>query len=130
MTREEVMILDMEGCEERAAKIAEETRDASEEILAELSAELDMIEERKNIIKAEAEEKRTEMQKVIEKTFPNASYIFCRDNEGNEYCNMLGGGQAWPHTVILDEDGVIRTIIPRATTYAELKEAIDAILAD
>ena len=65
MTREEVMILDMEGCEERAAKIAEETRDASEEILAELSAELDMIEERKNAIKAEAEEKRTEMQKVI-----------------------------------------------------------------
>ena len=34
MTREEVMILDMEGCEERAAKIAEETREASEEILA------------------------------------------------------------------------------------------------
>ncbi len=65
MTREEVMILDMEGCEERAAKIAEETRDASEEILAELSAELDMIEERKNEIKAEAEEKRAEMQKVI-----------------------------------------------------------------
>lgn len=66
MTREEVMILDMEGCEERAAKIAEETRDASEEILAELSAELDMIEERKNIIKAEAEEKRAAMEAVLE----------------------------------------------------------------
>lgn len=65
MTREEVMILDMEGCEERAAKIAEETRDASEEILAELSAELDMIEERKNIIKAEAEEKRAAMEEVL-----------------------------------------------------------------
>ena len=65
MTREEVMILDMEGCEERAAKIAEETRDASEEILAELSAELDMIEERKNIIKAEAEEKRMAMEEVL-----------------------------------------------------------------
>ena len=59
------MILDMEGCEERAAKIAEETRDASEEILAELSAELDMIEERKNIIKAEADEKRTAMEEVL-----------------------------------------------------------------
>lgn len=66
MTREEVMILDMEGCEERAAKIAEETRDASEEILAELSAELDMIEERKNIIKAEAEEKRAAIEAVLE----------------------------------------------------------------
>ena len=66
MTREEVMILDMEGCEERAAQIAEETREASEEILAELSAELDMIEERKNIIKAEAEEKRAAMEAVLE----------------------------------------------------------------
>lgn len=66
MTREEVMILDMEGCEERAAKIAEETRDASEEILAELSAELDMIEERKNNIKAEAEEKRAAIDAVLE----------------------------------------------------------------
>lgn len=66
MTREEVMILDMEGCEERAAKIAEETRDASEEILAELSAELDMIEERKAIIAAEAEEKRAAMEAVLE----------------------------------------------------------------
>lgn len=66
MTREEVMILDMEGCEERAAQIAEETRDASEEILAELTAELDMIEERKKAIAAEAEEKRAEMQKVID----------------------------------------------------------------
>ena len=65
MTREEVMILDMEGCEERAAKIAEETRDASEEILAELSAELDMIEERKAIIKAEADEKRKAMEEVL-----------------------------------------------------------------
>jgi len=66
MTREEVMILDMEGCEERAAQIAEETREASEEILAELSAELDMIEERKANIKAEAEEKRAAMEAVIE----------------------------------------------------------------
>lgn len=66
MTREEVMILDMEGCEERAAQIAEETREASEEILAELSAELDMIEERKKAIEAEAEEKRLQMQEVID----------------------------------------------------------------
>lgn len=66
MTREEVMILDMEGCEERAAQIAEETREASEEILAELSAELDMIEERKANIKAEAEEKRSAMEAVLE----------------------------------------------------------------
>ena len=66
MTREEVMILDMEGCENRAAQIAEETRDASEEILAELTAELDMIEERKANIKAEAEEKRAAMEAVIE----------------------------------------------------------------
>ena len=58
------------------------------------------------------------------------NYIFCRDGEGNEYCNMLGGGQAWPHTVIVDKDGVIRSVIPRATTYEELKQEIEKILND
>ena len=66
----------------------------------------------------------------IQKTFPDSPFIFVRDGEGNAYCNMLGGGQSWPHTLILDENGVIRTIIPRSTTYEELKEALEAIVAD
>ena len=58
MSKEEIMMLDMEGCEVRALEIEKETEEASEETLETLSSELDAIEERKAIIKAEAEEKR------------------------------------------------------------------------
>ena len=43
---------------------------------------------------------------------------------------MLAGGASWPHTLILDEDGVITAIIPRSTTYEELKAHIDAALTN
>ena len=67
MTKEEVMTLDMEQLEERAAEIAEETREAAPEMLETIEKELDSIEERKAIIKAEAEEKRMKMEEVLEK---------------------------------------------------------------
>lgn len=69
-----------------------------------------------------------DVEKYISENFADTGYIFCRDGEGDEYCQMLGGGQAWPHTVITDENGVIISVIPRATTYNELKEIIDGIL--
>lgn len=64
MTREEIMALDMEALEQRAGEIAEETREASAETLDSFTAELDAIEERKNIIKAEAVEKRAKIEAV------------------------------------------------------------------
>ena len=76
------------------------------------------------------EEYGVDVAEYISKNFSEMNYIFCRDGEGNEYCNMLGGGQAWPHTVIVDKDGVIRSVIPRATTYEELKQEIEKILND
>ena len=66
----------------------------------------------------------------LQENFPNSDYIFCVDQNNEYYCKLLGGGMAWPHTVILDEEGVIVKIIARATTYEELKEVIDGILAD
>ena len=54
MSKEEIMLLDMEGCEVRALEIEKETEEASEETLEMLSSELDAIEERKSVIKAEA----------------------------------------------------------------------------
>lgn len=65
MSKEEIMMLDMEGCEVRALEIEKETEEASEETLETLSSELDAIEERKAVIKAEAEEKRTAMEEVL-----------------------------------------------------------------
>ncbi len=74
------------------------------------------------------EEYGVDVEAYINEHFADIGYVFCRDGEGNEYCNMLGGGQAWPHTVIVDEDGVIVSVIPRATSYDELKAVIDGIL--
>ena len=66
MTKEEIMALDMEALTERAAQIAEETREANADVLEGLNAELDAIEERKKIINAEASEKRAKMAAVLE----------------------------------------------------------------
>lgn len=66
----------------------------------------------------------------IEENFADFHYSFCQDGNGDEFYKMLGGGDSWPATVILDEDGIIVSMIPRATTYDELKQAIDSILAN
>lgn len=65
MTREEILALDMADLEKRSLEIAEEVKTAESESLDTLSEELDAIEERKAIIKAEAEEKRTAMEEVL-----------------------------------------------------------------
>lgn len=65
MTREEILALDMADLEKRSLEIAEEVKTAESDALDTLSEELDAIEERKAIIKAEAEEKRTAMEEVL-----------------------------------------------------------------
>lgn len=65
MTREEILALDMEDLEKRSLEIAEEVKTAESESLDTLSEELDAIEERKAIIKAEADEKRAAMEEVL-----------------------------------------------------------------
>ena len=60
----------------------------------------------------------------------NLDAIYCRDGAGDLYYRLLGGGQAWPATVILDENGIIVASIPRSTTFEEMKLIIDSILAD
>lgn len=64
----------------------------------------------------------------IEENFANLPAIYCRDGAGDLYYRLLGGGQAWPGTVIVDENGVIVTVIQRSTTYEELKSIIDSIV--
>ena len=64
----------------------------------------------------------------IAENFSHLPAIFCRDGEGDAYYKMLGGSQDWPRTLVVDENGMIVAVIPRATTYDELKAAIDAAL--
>lgn len=76
------------------------------------------------------EEYSSDIPAFIEASFPGADFTFCRDGEGEAYFRMLGGSQAWPVTVVLDQDGVIVSSIMGSTTYNELKTIIDDILAD
>lgn len=66
MTNEEIRVLDMEQCKERAAAIAAEVETAEAEAIETLTEELSAIEERKLAIETEAEEKRAAMEAVIE----------------------------------------------------------------
>ena len=64
MSRDEIMELGLEALEERSAAIAEETREANEEVLEQLNAELDVIEERKAQLLAEAEQRKADAAAV------------------------------------------------------------------
>ena len=74
------------------------------------------------------EEYERDIPAFIAESFPGAEFTFCRDGEGEEYFRMLGGSQAWPVTVVLDQEGVIVNTIYGSTTYDELKQIIDGIL--
>ena len=60
----------------------------------------------------------------------DAGFVHCRDNEGDTFFQALGGTSAWPITVILDEEGVIQYKVIGSTTFEEMSEVIDKILAD
>ena len=66
MTKEEINELGFEDLEKRAAEIAEETTEANAEQLEELNAELDNIEERKQALNIEVEERKAEAEAVAE----------------------------------------------------------------
>lgn len=65
MTKEEIMELNFEQVEERRSAIVEEIETADSEALDALNEELDAIEERKAVLKREADEKREAMKEVI-----------------------------------------------------------------
>lgn len=76
------------------------------------------------------EEYNSDIPAFIDQSFPGADFTFCRDTEGEAYFHMLGGNQAWPVTVVLDQNGVIVSSIMGSTTYEELKTIIDGIIAN
>ncbi len=76
------------------------------------------------------EEYGSDIPAFIAESFPGSDFTFCRDGEAEAYFHMLGGSQAWPVTVVLDEDGVIVSSIMGSTTYDELKTIIDRIIAN
>ncbi len=54
--------------------------------------------------------------------YVTSKIVFTLDYGRDAYCTSLGGGQTWPMTIILDENGVItHTIYKSIHTYEELK---------
>lgn len=68
MTREEIMNMNAEELETRAAEIATEAAEADAEQIETLNAEIDMIEERKNAIKEEMETRAAKVKAVMKKS--------------------------------------------------------------
>lgn len=66
MTLEEIRELGFEEIEKRSLEIAEETATADSEMLETLNAELDAIEERRNALNIEIEERKAAAEKVAE----------------------------------------------------------------
>lgn len=67
----------------------------------------------------------------IQQNLPtDAGFTHCRDVEGDEFFMSLGGTSAWPITVILDEEGIIQYKVIGSTTFDEMSEVIDRILAE
>ena len=66
MTIEEIRELGFEELEKRSLEIAEETATADSEMLETLNAELDAIEERRNALNIEIEERKAAAEKVAE----------------------------------------------------------------
>ena len=75
-------------------------------------------------------EDESAVESFIAENFTGLDAIYCCDGSDNIYYRLFGGGQSWPGTIILDENGVIVSVIQRSTTFEELKQIIDAVLAD
>ena len=74
----------------------------------------------------------------IDTHYKDSNIIFVKDVPLDEddvysdeaYFKMLGGGDSYPITIILDEHGVIIASIKASTNYTTLKEIIDTQLAN
>jgi hypothetical protein len=75
------------------------------------------------------QEYNSDIPAFIAENFSGVDVTFCRDGEDEAYFSMMGGNQAWPITVILDEEGVIAGNILGSVSYEELKIVIDGILS-
>ena len=66
----------------------------------------------------------------VEENGLDASAIYCRDDSGEEYYNMLGCDGRYPYLFILDEEGVIVQIIAGTPTYWDMQKVVESVLAE
>ena len=67
----------------------------------------------------------------IEANYPDSNMIFAKDIPADEiglygeYYVALGGRDAYPYTVVIDEDGIIVAVFPGSVHYEDLKAIVD-----
>ncbi len=61
---------------------------------------------------------------LVNSVYPDYSFTWVADGEGDYYYYALGGSGAWPITVIVNGEGIITHKIMRSVTEAELEAAI------
>ena len=65
--------------------------------------------------------------------YPDSKILFGVDTasgSGDYYFKLLGGGDSYPITIVLDENGVIVETVFDSLTYEDLKDIVDSALAD
>lgn len=66
----------------------------------------------------------------IKDNYPTSKMIFLVDNATSDYYKAIGGRGSYPHTVIIDENGIVVANISTDLHYEDLQKIIDGILAD
>lgn len=66
----------------------------------------------------------------IKDNYPTSKMVFLVDNATSDYYKAIGGRGNYPHTVIIDENGIVVANISTALHYEDLQKIIDDILAD
>lgn len=62
----------------------------------------------------------------IGKYYPASNIVFAKDVEAEGYYTALGGRDAYPYTVVLDNTGIILSKFVGPVTYQELQEIVKA----
>lgn len=79
------------------------------------------------IVAVHSSDGREEGPGFIAEHYPNATMLFSWDSAENdsEYYKLLGGKDAYPYTLVLDENGVITARFVGSVTHDELVAAIE-----
>lgn len=81
------------------------------------------------IVVHSSEEFGQDIPSWINDNLPDDSYFtYCRDAENDAFFQSVGGTAAWPLTIILDEEGIIRYKAMGTTTFDEMRGVIDELM--
>ena len=68
------------------------------------------------------------VKKFIDEQFAGYNILFGYDDINSQYYTMLGGKQAWPMTIIVDQEGVVSFVKQGSLTSSALESEITKLL--